>query len=499
MTSSARRHAPLRRRLALVVVATVTVVVAVVTALSTFALRGTLVDQLDQRLLASSDRAQTAQGLRPARPGATAPPPGLAAPGQSVGTLDLVARDGVALTAGYLDESGTFQRLDADQSAVLLAVASDGQPSTVSLGDLGNYRVISFSLPDGRVVVTGLSMSEIGSTVQSYLLIEGGIAVAGALVAALAGAWLVRRELSPLERVAATATVVSEQPLERGAVQLERVPEDDADPITEVGQVGMALNRMLGHVEAALASRHESETRVRQFVADASHELRTPLASIRGYAELVRQLSEGMPDDAARAIGRVESEAHRMTALVEDMLLLARLDAGRDLELEQVDLRVIAVDAISDAHVASPDHTWLLDLGEATDEPDDIPAPSTVLGDDHKLRQVLANLLSNARVHTPAGTTVVLSVRSDGPEVVISVTDDGPGLDPELVTRLFDRFTRGDAARTPKGVERPSTGLGLAIADAVVTAHNGSITATSTPAATTFTVRLPKNPSNLSL
>ncbi|HWS57919.1 MAG TPA: HAMP domain-containing sensor histidine kinase, partial [Actinotalea sp.] len=274
-----------------------------------------------------------------------------------------------------------------------------------------------------------------------------------------------------------------------GEVTLQRVPEADTDPGTEVGQVGAALNRLLGHVEGALAARHESEMQVRQFVADASHELRTPLASIRGYAELVRRLPGPMPDDALRAMERVESESHRMTALVEDMLLLARLDAGRAVGEHEVDLAALAVDAVADAHAAGPDHVWRLDLPGGQDD-EDIPA-CTVVGDEHRLRQVLVNLLSNARVHTPTGTTVVTSVRTDGSSVTLRVRDDGPGIAPALVPRLFQRFTRGDAARSPG---TGSTGLGLAIVAAVVAAHGGQITADGTPGATTFTVRLPAAP-----
>ena len=195
--------------------------------------------------------------------------------------------------------------------------------------------------------------------------------------------------------MAATATRVAELPLDRGEVALaERVPDADTDPRTEVGQVGAALNRMLDHVGNALEARHASETQVRQFVADASHELRTPLAAIRGYAELSRRSREPVPDEVAHVLRRVESEAQRMTALVEDLLLLARLDAGRPLAHDPVDLTMLVVDAVSDAHAAGPGHDWQLDL------PDE---PVVVTGDGARLHQVLANLLANARTHTPAG------------------------------------------------------------------------------------------------
>ena len=248
---------------------------------------------------------------------------------------------------------------------------------------------------------------------------------------------------------AATARQVSGLQLHSGAVSLGvRVPPADADGRTEVGQVGLALNTMLDDVESALTARQESEMRVRQFVADASHELRTPLASIRGYAELTQRETEPVPSTVTHAIGRVESEALRMQGLVEDLLLLARLDSGRPLEREPVDLSLLAMNAVSDAHAASPDHAWELDL---PDEPVEVP------GDRARLHQILANLLANARTHTPAGTRVVTRLRSEGALVRVSVSDDGPGIPLALQSTVFERFTRGEESRSrAKG----STGLG---------------------------------------
>ena len=282
----------------------------------------------------------------------------------------------------------------------------------------------------------------------------------------------------------------------------------DTDVRTEVGTVGASLDRMLDNVEASLAARHESETQVRQFVADASHELRTPLASLRGYAELVRRSPDEVPVGTLRALDRIESEATRMGALVEDLLLLARLDAGRPLDRDEVDLAALAVDALADAHAASRDHGWSLDLpsetvdedeeedavtGADADETRDLP-DLVVRGDEARLRQVFVNLLSNARVHTPPGTRVVLGLRSDDASVVVSVRDDGPGISPALLPSLFQRFSRGDTARNRTG---GSTGLGLAIASAIVTEHGGTIDVLSPPEpggppGTTFEVRLPR-------
>jgi len=251
---------------------------------------------------------------------------------------------------------------------------------------------------------------------------------------------VVRRELAPLERVAATASRVSALPLDRGEVSLvERVP--DVDPGTEVGQVGAALNRMLDHVGSSLQARHDSETRLRQFIADASHELRTPLAAIRGYAELTRRTAEPVPAEIVHAMGRVESEATRMTTLVEELLLLARLDAGREPGREPVDLSRLLVDMLSDAHVAGPGHKWQLELPEE---------PVTVTGDPAQLHQVVANLLANARTHTPPGTTVTVGLATAPDAAVLTVADDGPGIPAGLQPEVFTRFARGRRVPLPR-------------------------------------------------
>ncbi|STZ59382.1 sensor histidine kinase [Mycolicibacterium tokaiense] len=280
--------------------------------------------------------------------------------------------------------------------------------------------------------------------------------------------------------MAATAAQVANLPLDRGEVALPvRVPERDANPNTEVGQMGSALNRMLDHISAALSTRQASETRVRQFVADASHELRTPLTAIRGYSELAQRRRDEVPAEVAHAMGRVASEAERMTHLVEDLLLLARLDSGRPLEREPVDLSKLAVDAVSDAHIAGPDHEWNLDL------PDE---PVLVTGDAARLQQVLTNLLANARTHTGPGTTVTLSLTAADRHAVLTVADDGPGIPAQLQSEVFERFARGDSSRSRKG---GSTGLGLAIVAAVVKAHGGRIELASRPGDTRFVVTLP--------
>jgi two-component system OmpR family sensor kinase len=483
----------LRTRLLAALIALLAAVSIVIGLVSVFALNSFMVDRLDQQLADAGRRAHNAQPPHaPSTPDDDKPGgAGLVAPGQGAGTLNAQLTKST-MQAGVLDSSGTPQSLSAAQQAALRQLPVDGRPHTVDLGgDLGSYRLVATTMPGGTVGVTGLSLQDAQATVYRLAGVVAGVSAAGLLAAALAGTVIVRLTLRPLRRVAATAGRVTELPLDRGEVVLAvRVPEADTDPRTEVGRVGAALNRLLGHVTAALTARQASETRVRQFVADASHELRTPLASIRGYAELARRSPDPVPPDVANALARVESEAVRMTGLVGDMLLLARLDAGRPARRQPVDLSSLLVDAVSDAHAAGPGHRWRLDL------PDE---PVTVLGDPAELHQVVANLLANARTHTPRGTAVTVTLRAAagaGPAsaadppggAVLTVADDGPGIAAELLPDVFERFARGDASRSRAA---GSTGLGLAIVAAVVQAHHGQVEVTSGPGCTAFIVRLP--------
>ena len=510
-------------------------------------------------------------------PGAKPVPAGLDAAGQATGTLTLIASgasdtgsaddsgdgngaDGgdadrssgtapasATVTAGYIDDDGRYQSLTPAECQVLLSLETTGEPVTVGIDSLGDYRVLaSKDATTGDIVITGLSMKADNTLVRTQLLVEGAIVMIGTLIAALAGRTMVRSSLAPLERVASTAERVASQPLARGEVSIdERVPGEDLTSSREVGQVGSALNTLLGHVDDALTARQHSETQVRQFVADASHELRTPLASIRGYTELIARegADAALPDEAVHALERVHSESLRMSRLVEDLLLLARLDAGRDLSRDEVDLVGILLDTVSDARAAGPDHEWELDLAAldapadlGEDERDDFePEPPLVLGDEARLRQVLVNLLANARVHTPAGSHVITTlsrrtapVASDAPngsgerergsrdvssggaaaaaappgeELVITISDDGPGIEAAVRGRLFERFARGDASRERR---TGSTGLGMSIALAIVVSHGGTLTVDSVCAGedpvhpqahgTIFTVALPAAP-----
>jgi two-component system OmpR family sensor kinase len=238
---------------------------------------------------------------------------------------------------------------------------------------------------------------------------------------------------------------------------------------------------MLGHVEDALTKRHASEERLRSFAADASHELRTPVASVRGHAELALLHPGPVPPEVTRALQRITAESARMGEMVDDLLLLARLDAGRPLERRPVDLTHLVLDAVTDARATGPGHRWSMDL------PED---PVTVPGDAHRLQQVLANLLANARLHTPVGTKVTVTLEAGTDAALLSVHDDGPGVPEEVQPGVFERFTRAEHRR-PTGTSGSGAGLGLSIVAAVVEAHGGGVGLESSPGSTTFTVRLP--------
>ncbi|MGW0418635.1 ATP-binding protein [Streptomyces sp. NPDC003015] len=373
----------------------------------------------------------------------------------------------------------TAENLTTAQIKVLNAVPKDSKQHKVELPGIGDY-LVRYATNDTSAYYVAVPTKDVDATIDTLILVEISVTAAGLGAAVIAGYVLVGLATRPLRRVANTATRVSELPLHTGEVNLsERVPEAECDPHTEVGQVGAALNRMLDHVHGALHARQQSEMRVRQFVADASHELRTPLASIRGYAELTRRGREEVGPDTRHALGRIESEAGRMTLLVEDLLLLARLDAGRPLQFEQTDLIPLVVDTISDARAAGMGHNWRLDL------PDE---PALVSGDAARLQQVLINLLGNARKHTPPGTTVTARVQRRGPWMCVDVEDNGQGIPAELLPHVFERFARGDSARSRA---TGSTGLGLAIVQAVATAHGGAVTVDSVPGRTVFTMHLP--------
>ncbi|WZO51329.1 ATP-binding protein [Microbacterium sp. LWH7-1.2] len=392
-----------------------------------------------------------------------------------------------APTAAVVDANGDVVALSEEQIAEI-SNSLQGQRGqfVVTIDDLGTYRIEGVSF-GGTTIIVGLSRAGITETLSRMLITIGLLTAGGLLLLAVATAWTIRRGLAPLRAVADTAARVSSQQLDQGEVTIsERVPAREADPRTEVGRVGAALNTLLDHVDESLTARQRNEERMRSFVADASHELRTPLASIRGYSELsLTALGRGQAtalETTEASLERIQAQSLRMTSLVEDLLLLARLDEGQELVYGTVDLTRLVIDAVGDVTPTGPDHEWVLEVGDE---------PVLIAGDTGRLHQVAANLLANARTHTPAGTTVTVSVSRHGDDAILRVHDDGPGIDPSIKDELFERFSRADRSRAR---QTGGTGLGLSIARAIVDAHGGSIRVKSGPGDTTFEVRLPARP-----
>ncbi|MEY2421349.1 MAG: two-component system, OmpR family, sensor kinase [Acidimicrobiaceae bacterium] len=334
------------------------------------------------------------------------------------------------------------------------------------------FRVRASTLPSGGQLLIAVPLDDASATLHRLLAIEVAV-TAGALIAAAAlGWWLVRVGLHPLAEVEATADAIADGDLDR------RVPGDDAK--TEVGHLALAFNTMLGRIQDAFTARDATEARLRRFVADASHELRTPVAAVSAYAELFERGANVRPDDLGRVMTGIRAETARMGDLVEDLLLLARLDEGRPLEQESVELVAVAAQAIDASRAVGPDWQMQLDAAQSVE----------VMGDAARLRQVFDNLLGNVRSHTPPGTATTVRLFADGADAVIEVADNGPGLNPEQSGRVFERFYRVEASRSR---EHGGAGLGLAIVAAIVTAHGGRVDVSSSveqPGAV-FTVRLP--------
>lgn len=477
-----RPAASLRTRLLWAMLALLTIVSAVVGVVSTSILQANLVAQIDDQLASTTIRGRGAfddshsrRGDRRRESGAEV---ALQVPGQSVGTVGALVVDEVIVSGAYLDNDGAVRALDANQLDVLTAASIGPSPQTVHIPELGTYRAAQAEGPAGSEFVVAVPLASAQKTITQLAVTITAVALAAIVVAGVLGSVLIRSALAPLTRVTQSARRISDMPLDKGTVQLD-TNELESDERTEVGQLAGAFNRMIGHVSNAFNAREASENKVRRFVSDASHELRTPLASIRGYAELTRLSPETLPADAAHALGRIEAESTRMTQLVEDLLLLARLDEGRQLEFGPVDVSALVSDAVADGRVAGPDHEWRYTPPEQ---------PIWVNGDQARLHQIVLNLLTNARVHTPSGTTVTVSVSQAADDVVIKVHDNGPGIDEKVREHLFERFAMADSSRSRNS---GSTGLGLAIADALARAHHGRISVDSQPCSTEFVLRLP--------
>jgi len=484
----------LRWRIVLIAAALVAAASLVIGGVTVLALRGYLVAQLDARLVSSAHRVDRIGGqLDRLQPGPGPDPQGddvtgdfVGVPGQAPQTVVAVIDDGDMVADGYVDGNGTRHTLTAAQRRVLAPLDGTTPPSTVDLGgSLGRYRVASSALPDGATIVTGVPLASVDATVWGVAGVILGVAALATAGGAAVAAYVIGRALSPLGRVAATASAVTGVRLDRGDVRLSaRVADADLASTDEVGRVGGALNALLAHVGDALAVRQASEETMRRFVADASHELRTPLATVRAYAQLSSREHPEMPDDLERNISRIDRESVRMGELVDQLLLLARLDsdagAGQPRpEPAEVNLSLVVAEAAGDARLAASDHHWHLDLDAE---------PVVVHGDEGQLRRLVANLLANAAAHTPAGTNVTVALHAADGMNTLAVADDGPGVPPELQATVFERFARGDAARNR---DAGSTGLGLAIVKAIAEAHGGTVALDSEPGRTVFTVTLP--------
>ncbi|MFE4830415.1 sensor histidine kinase [Streptomyces sp. NPDC056672] len=476
-----RPHPPrtLRGRLTaglLVLVALACLAVGLTTA---FALDGFLTDRLDQQLSASDGRF--AAGLDDEGTSDAGDPPDTG--GQPEGTFGARLLDGTPTRAAVVkDRTDVKVPLTPGDRQALAALPADGNGHDLRLSGLGAYRVTAVPGAGKDILVTGLPLRPVEETVHRLEGVEAVVFGVTLVATGTVGALWVRLSLRPLRTVTAAAASVAELPLAGAGAAALPGPVPVGDPHTEAGQVGTAVNRLLGQVGSALERERTGEERLRRFTADAGHELRTPVANVRGHAELALRHRSPVPAEVQRALTRIRSESERLSRLVDDLLLLARIDAGRALDHGPVDLTRLVLDTMEDARAAGPGHRWLLDLPEEA---------VTLTGDEQRLRRVIGDLLTNARSHTPDGTEVSVRLSAGSGAVRLTVADDGPGIPARLLPEVFDRFVRADGGRSRRD---GSTGLGLAIVHAVVTAHGGTVDAVSGGGRTEFTVVLPAPP-----
>jgi len=435
------------------------------------ALRSFLRNRADQQLMAA--RAAVGRGLRQSR----------------TGTIDTTTLDQVAPPVAFVEVREAGGRVVALHVPTSLSGSSPeprlpavlhpppaprgGLPSreralqfdVPAVSGAGRYRVLVSSLPaSGRVLIVAVSLDDVNATLQRLVRVELLIAAGLLALLAVAAFWLLRRALRPLERISEVAGGIAQGDLD--------VRVSPAEERSEIGRLGLALNGMLERLEDAFARRDRSEAQLRRFVSSASHELRTPLTSIRGYAALLRRGARHNPEDLEKSISRIESEATRMGGLIDDLLLLARLDEQRPLARSRTDLAVIAHEAADDARARDPGRSITVDAG----------GPVVVIGDEPRLRQVVANLLENAQVHTPAEAPVRIEVGVRDQMAVLAVIDTGPGIDPEQAGHVFERFYRGTPPGSGDTAPRTQgSGLGLAIVKTIAEAHGGAATVSSRP------------------
>lgn len=480
------RDWPLRKQLVLGVSAAVMVVLVVVGTVSVMVMRSSINGVVTTQLKAAADGYSNGVVKYRSMPTAGGEMPGprdfkplSQLTGQAPGNIVVRIVDGRVVDAAMFAGDATVAPPPEALAELVQHARGFAEAEDDWLDGLGLYVITTRPGAPGEVLVAAMSLRPTSEATTRVTTTIGVVTVLALIATALGTAAIVRIALRPLGRVAATAAEVATLPLNRDQYAITpRVPERDTDPRTEVGLVGDALNRLLAHVERALSDVAASDRRMRQFITDASHELRTPLAAIQGYAELTRQDSDVLPQTTEYSLARIEAESARMNSLVSDLLLLARLDERQDLELAELDIADLVVNAVNDVAVSAPNHLW------RTDAPDD---PVWIRGDRAKLHQAIANLLANARDHTPEGTTVSVTVTT-ATQLLLTVSDDGPGIGADLLPHLFERFVRADKSRSR---EAGNSGLGLAIAASIVEAHGGAITAASGSGATTFTITLP--------
>jgi two-component system OmpR family sensor kinase len=467
MVRKPRRGLPLRIGLVAATLALVACGLAVSGIAVTSILRHSLVSRIDSTLLVAS-RGWAQNPRRQSPPPYEGPDPGRP---PSKFYVRGVSIDGTPFTA-----------INDRNAEPALPPNNDVGPNPTTLPSVNGsdiqWRAVSVHGPHGLTTVA-IDLSDVQHTVSSLVWLQMGIGVAVLVVVGIASFAVVQRSLRPLVEVEQTAAAIASGQLDR------RVPE--RDPRTEVGRLSLALNGMLAQIQQALASSESSaekargsEDRMRRFITDASHELRTPLTTIRGFAELYRQ---GAARDVAMLLSRIESEASRMGLLVDDLLLLARLDVQRPLEHHRVDLLALASDAVHDGQAMDPKRTITMEVLDG-------PGTPEVLGDEARIRQVLSNLIANALQHTPESADVIVRVGTDGADAVLEVVDQGPGMNQEDASRVFERFYRTDSSRARAS---GGTGLGLSIVDSLVRAHGGVVSVTTAPGeGCRFRVTLPR-------
>jgi len=464
----------LRGRLLIGVISLV-VIGLLVANIATYALlKNSLIGRVDYQLTNGVDEAASALGAGPTSRQQHPPFP--------VGTVvELIGSDGSVVDGKVV--SPNFANAPTARPNLPKTLPNYGTDKPAPPYDVSGTEGVQYRMTDwpegrfgGQFVVLAIPLTDVQSTLSALLQTEALISLAVVAATVVLALVIIEIGLRPLRRMGAVAKDIAAGDLTR------RV--EPATPRTEIGRLGLALNAMLSQIEAAFAQRTASERRLRRFIADASHELRTPLTSVRGYSEMLRRGAAASPVDADLARRRIEEESVRMSALVDDMLLIARLDQGRPLETEPVDLQVIARDAAADARVVAPQREITLEA----------PDKVVVSGDDTRLRQVVGNLVRNALVHTPGTTPIEISVTTLNGTARLSIADHGSGLRTEDRERIFEPFYRADPSRSR---DSGGAGLGLSIVNAVVTAHGGRVDVKETSGGgATFEVELPLAPAS---